>query len=401
MSDWWPSTNRAPMRDVLANRQVQLIAAAVVLTVFVKQLVDYQFNAATATLGSREAIAAFQGKFNAATQWLPLVAAAAIRPALGRWGVGAALLMLPSSMIVVNLLLGLRGGLGPAAIAKGTETTLRYSAERTGREILYLPVSDAIRARAKPMIDVGLESGLAKALSAGLIFVLLQTIGASRLAWPAVALSILWLVAAVAERRAYVRALKHAIRTPDQSRVCWRSRSATAAMQTAGGNLPDPTASQECRLSFRRCGIRPMTSARESARRGRCASTAARRPPLRFSASRPTVRSSSSCGPPRSMRCVAFATRIRQPRWSRTRCAMSWPSISARPIGMRRPGQRCATARMTSATACSDSPSSRRGRRGRPPCSTGSRSSTTPGSSRDAIGPSPGAMSAAAPRRSS
>jgi len=205
-------TNRAPMRDVLANRQVQLIAGAVVLTVLVKQLVDYQFNAATATLGGREAIAAFQGKFNAATQWLPLIAAAAIRPALGRWGVGAALLMLPSSMIVVNLLVGLRGGLGPAAIAKGTETTLRYSAERTGREILYLPVSDAIRARAKPMIDVGLESGLAKALSAGLIFVLLQTIGASRLAWPAVAISILWLVAAVAERGAYVRALKHAIR---------------------------------------------------------------------------------------------------------------------------------------------------------------------------------------------
>jgi CRP-like cAMP-binding protein len=207
-------TNRAPMRDVLANRQVQLIAASVVLTVFVKQLVDYQFNAATATLGDREAITAFQGKFNAATQWLPLVAAAAIRPALGRWGVGAALLMLPSSMIVVNLLVGLRGGLGPAAIAKGTETTLRYSAERTGREILYLPVSDAIRARAKPMIDVGLESGLAKALSAALIFVLLQTIGASRLAWPVVVLSVLWLVSAVAGRRAYVRALKHAIRAP-------------------------------------------------------------------------------------------------------------------------------------------------------------------------------------------
>jgi CRP-like cAMP-binding protein/ATP/ADP translocase len=206
--------NRAPVRDVLADRQVQLIAASVVLTVLVKQLVDYQFNAATATLGGREAISEFQGKFNAATQWLPLVAAAAIKPALGRWGVGAALLMLPSGMIVANLLIGLRGGLGSAAIAKGTETTLRYSAERTGREILYLPVPEAIRARAKPMIDVGLESGLAKALSAGLIFALLATVGAAWLAWVAVALSALWLGAAIAARRAYVRALAQAVRAP-------------------------------------------------------------------------------------------------------------------------------------------------------------------------------------------
>ena len=123
--------------------------------------------------------------------------------------------MLPAGMVAANLFAGLRGGLGPAAFAKGTETTLRYSAERTGREILYMPVPKAIRARAKPMIDVGLESGLAKALSAGVIFVLIAAVGASRLAWPAVALSVVWLGAAIAERRAYVRALASGLRAPE------------------------------------------------------------------------------------------------------------------------------------------------------------------------------------------
>jgi len=207
--------DRASLGEVVRNRQIQLIAVSVVLTVLVKQLVDYQFNFATATLGDRDAISAFQGKFAAATQWLPLVAAAAIRPALAEWGVGAALLMLPASMVIANVFVGLRAGLGPAAFAKGTETTLRYSAERTGREILYMPVSAAVRVRAKPLIDVGLESGLAKALSAGVIFVLIATVGASRLAWPAVALSVLWLAAAVAERRAYVRALASGLRAPE------------------------------------------------------------------------------------------------------------------------------------------------------------------------------------------
>jgi CRP-like cAMP-binding protein len=208
-------TGRATLREVVRNRQVQLIAAAVVLTVLVKQIVDYQFNVATATLGDRDAISAFQGKFNAATQWLPLVAAAVIRPALAEWGVGAALLMLPASMIAANLFVALSGGLLPSAVAKGTETTLRYSAERTGREILYMPVSSEIRVRAKPLIDVALESGVAKALSAGVIFVLLATAGPSKLAWLAVALSVVWLGAAVAERRAYVRALATGLQAPE------------------------------------------------------------------------------------------------------------------------------------------------------------------------------------------
>jgi hypothetical protein len=207
-------TGRASLREVFRNRQIQLIAAAVVLTVLVKQIVDYQFNAATAALGDRDAISAFQGKFNAATQWLPLVAAAVIRPALAEWGVGAALLMLPASMIAANLFVALRGGLAASAVAKGTETTLRYSAERTGREILYMPVSTRIRVRAKPLIDVALESGLAKALSAAVIFVLLATVGASRLAWWAVGLSVVWLGAAIAERRAYVRALATGLQAP-------------------------------------------------------------------------------------------------------------------------------------------------------------------------------------------
>lgn len=208
-------TGRASLHDVVRNRQIQLIAAAVVLTVLVKQIVDYQFNVATATLGDRDAISAFQGKFNAATQWLPLVAAAVIRPALAAWGVGAALLMLPASMIAANLFVALRGGLVASAVAKGTETTLRYSAERTGREILYMPVSNKLRVRAKPLIDVALESGLAKALSAGVIFVLLATVGPSRLAWWAVALSVAWFAAAIAERRAYVRALATGLRAPE------------------------------------------------------------------------------------------------------------------------------------------------------------------------------------------
>src|SRR5262249_1883909 len=121
-------------RDVVADRQLRLIAAGVVLTVLVKQLVDYQFNAGTAAaLADADRISAFQGKFNAATQWLPLVATPVLQPLLPRWGVGAALFMLPAAMLATNVAVGIWGSLAAVATSKATQSTLQNSAERTGR----------------------------------------------------------------------------------------------------------------------------------------------------------------------------------------------------------------------------------------------------------------------------
>lgn len=206
---------RAGWRTIFADRQLRFIAASVVLTVLVKQLVDYQFNRGTAAaLVDPERISAFQGKFNAATQWLPLVASAILQPLLTRWGVGAALFMLPAAMLATNVVVALWGGLAAVATAKATQSTLQNSAERTGREIVYMPVPPAIKARAKPIIDVGVDS-LAKALSAGAIFLILAVARPSALGWTAAALSVGWLALAWALRRGYVRSLAHAIATRD------------------------------------------------------------------------------------------------------------------------------------------------------------------------------------------
>lgn len=202
-------------RNVVADRQLRLIAASVVLTVLVKQLVDYQFNTGTAAaLVDSDRVSAFQGKFNAATQWLPLVATLVLQPLLRRWGVGAALFMLPAAMLTTNAVVGIWGGLVAVATAKATQSTLQNSAERTGREIVYMPVPAAIKARGKPLIDVGVDSA-AKALSAGVIFLVLAALGPGALAWTAAGLSVAWLVLAWALRRGYVRALARAIATRD------------------------------------------------------------------------------------------------------------------------------------------------------------------------------------------
>lgn len=200
------------LRMVFGDSHVRLIAFSVLLTVLVKQLVDYQFNTITKEVfQTRDAIAAFQGQFNAATQWLPFVVLVGLRPLLNRWGVGAAVFMVPAAMLAANMGLVAAWGLVAAVIAKGAETSLRYSAERTGREILYVPVPDRIKMKAKTYIDVAIEKGVGKVVSAGLIFGILAVLDYRSVPWVAAALSLAWLGVAIAVQREYVHTLARSI----------------------------------------------------------------------------------------------------------------------------------------------------------------------------------------------
>jgi ATP:ADP antiporter, AAA family len=207
-----PQGGGAGLGTLVRNRHVLLIAGTVLLTVLVKQLVDYQYNAITKEVFvDRDAVTAFQGKFNAATQWLPLVVLAGLRPALRRWGMGAAVLLLPAFMFAGTLALAITFGLIAAVIAKGAETSMRYSAERAGREILYVPLPDNVKLQAKAYIDVAVEKGVGKVASALLIMVLLQFMGFRQIAWVSAALATVWVALALAVRREYVKTLGRSI----------------------------------------------------------------------------------------------------------------------------------------------------------------------------------------------
>ena len=175
---------------VFGNRQVLLITLSVLLTVMIKQLVDYQFNTISEQVYVTEAaISEFQGWFNAGTQWLPLIVLVALGPVLRRWGVGAVLFMFPVFMVLANVGLAATWALAAAVIAKGGDTGIRYAAERTSREILYVPIPEDLKLRAKGWIDVAVEKGVGKALSALMIFGLLQVMSFRSVGWVAAGLA--------------------------------------------------------------------------------------------------------------------------------------------------------------------------------------------------------------------
>lgn len=203
----------AEFLTIFRNKHVLLIAGAVLLTVFVKQLVDYQFNEIVGeTYETRDAIGAFQGKFFAATQWLPLLVLAALRPILHRWGVGLVVLMLPVVLLTANVALAVTWSLVAAVMAKAGDSSFRYSAERAGREILYVPLPDSIKLKAKAYIDMAVEKGFGKALSSVMIFLSILVIDYRKVGYVAVGLGVVWVAVAIAVRREYVKTLARSIR---------------------------------------------------------------------------------------------------------------------------------------------------------------------------------------------
>lgn len=203
----------APLSAIVRDPDVLFIAGLVLTGVVVKQFVDFEFNVFSKELYvTRDAVSAFQGWFNAAIQWLPLLLLLLVRPLLRRWGVGAVVLLFPLCMVGATLALALAAGLVTAAVAKALDIGFRHSAERTGREMLYLPLPERVKLRAKSYVDVAVETGLGKLLAAVAIALALTVVDYRRLGWLAAALASGWLALAVAARRHYLGALARSLR---------------------------------------------------------------------------------------------------------------------------------------------------------------------------------------------
>jgi AAA family ATP:ADP antiporter len=209
------SLSVSEVRRVFSNHHVQLIAVSVLLIILAKQLVDYEYNTLTEELfHTQDAITAFQGKVNLAIQWLPLLSVIALRPLLRRWGLGSIVFILPVLILLTSLVMSVVLTIWTVIAVRTADSAFRYSAERAGREILYVPVPPEIKLKAKTYIDVGVEKGMGKALAAGFLALLVEVIGLSNahIAWVVVGLALAWLAVTVRIRREYVRTLARSIR---------------------------------------------------------------------------------------------------------------------------------------------------------------------------------------------
>ena len=170
------------------------LAVLVLVSTVALTLGDYVFKSAVARAVPKEDLGAFFGGFYTLLNLLALAA----QFALGGWlfraiGLHRALWILPVFVFAGAAGVALGGGLVAALLLKGADGGLRNSIHRTGSELLYLPLSDAVRARAKPLIDiVGQRGGQALAS----LLILSESVlarGDVVLASAAAAVSLVWI----------------------------------------------------------------------------------------------------------------------------------------------------------------------------------------------------------------
>ena len=192
------------------------VAALVVLSVSAVLTTDYLFKSvaplAAAHLGLDlgSFFARYYALLNAASLIVQLLVAGRI---LRRFGVTAALTVLPGLLLVGSAGSIVLGGVILVMLTKGADGALRHSLHRISMELTVLPLPSDIRDRAKSLIDTAVARGT-QAVTAGLIL-LLATFDLARprtLAILVAALSAGWLLVAVRMRRPYLDLFRQALR---------------------------------------------------------------------------------------------------------------------------------------------------------------------------------------------
>jgi len=142
----------------------------------------------------------------------------------GRWAlksviiIGFALLILPVGLGVTAVVMLFNAALWAPAVARTLDQSLRYTVDKTSREILFLPLPHDLKLRAKPFVDVTMDR-VAKAVGAILLLVLVQPWGLAldwqQLSFASLTLMVLWIVMAQRARKGYLEAFRTSLERGD------------------------------------------------------------------------------------------------------------------------------------------------------------------------------------------
>ncbi len=225
---------REAIRLLAQSRHLRVLAAVVGFAAIGAAVVDQQLSmAAEATGIDGDAIAALLARVTVYLSLAGFVVGVAFTSRIHRsFGIAAALLLLPIGLGASATLILLTGALWAVAGARVLDTTLRYSVDKTTREVLFLPVPDDLRFRAKPFIDVTMDR-FAKAAAAVLILVLIHPRGLGldwqQLSYASLFVMAAWVAMSLIAWREYRRAFRASIVSRDIAPAAIRTNVADAA----------------------------------------------------------------------------------------------------------------------------------------------------------------------------
>ena len=163
--------------DILrGSRHLLLIVGIISLAVLTTTMVDFQFKSIAARLlDSGDDLTTFMGRFYSRVSVIALLFQIVLAPKLIRMlGAGGSLLILPLGLILGSAAFFFVPSLTAGTALRGVDQSLRHSIDRTGRELLFLPISLEVKKRVKVFIDLFMDHG---ASGLGGLLLLILTVG--------------------------------------------------------------------------------------------------------------------------------------------------------------------------------------------------------------------------------
>ena len=200
------------------SRQIQLIALVISFGSLGAALIDQQLNMAAEVFqgaGQTDSIGAFLAQVRF---WLSLAAFVIqvwITPRIHKYlGIGFALMMLPTNLGSTAIIILLNAALWAPAVASVMYRSLRYTVDKTTREVLFLPLPSALRQEVKPFVDVTVDR-LSRGLGAILILLLIQPWGFElhwyQLSYVSLVLTVAWYFMAYRAKREYLASFRRSL----------------------------------------------------------------------------------------------------------------------------------------------------------------------------------------------
>jgi AAA family ATP:ADP antiporter len=204
-------------RDIFASiarsRHLQLIIAITLLTFIVDELVDFQFQLFAKRSYHGDQLTAFFASFFVYLNLISLVLQLFFTAWIVRQiGVGGTLRIMPASITAASIAAIAVPGLVSALILRFSEAVNRYTFNRTGMELLFLPLPTSLKNRTKAVVDIFVDR-----FGRGLAGVLLASLLAAGMRDPriiagiTIACTVTWILLARAAEQEYTRTMRSRI----------------------------------------------------------------------------------------------------------------------------------------------------------------------------------------------
>jgi AAA family ATP:ADP antiporter len=201
--------------SIARYRHLQVIMAIIALTYIVDVTVEFQFNAmAKQAYTNQRELTAFLGAFYGL--WLNLITFVLqfflTTFVIGHFGVGGALQIMPVSIALASISTYLSPGVWSTGAVRLTEAATRYSFNRTGMELLYMPLPLELRNRTKAFTDIFMDR-FSRGVGGLLLIFLSGTLNLSirQLSLAVMAYTIVWVFLSLRAKKEYISTVRKRI----------------------------------------------------------------------------------------------------------------------------------------------------------------------------------------------